>query len=397
MAITTHVKKPISFVAGLMLAAASASAFAQAPAKPSPAADENAGGLEEIVVTARKTEEKLQDIPLTVSAFSEEALKNYNVLRVGDLNQLTPGMNYQEGSGRGGAGRFFIRGLTGGVAGTARASTFVDGVYVANSVANILFGEMERAEVLLGPQSAQFGRSTFGGALNLVTKDPKNVWSGSAALSVGTDNERNFDGWIGGPLIEDKLLGSLYVGTQHYGGPGRWTAPPDILHPSGVHQGGTDTKAGALKLVFMPIEGLRMEGRISYTKDHDDPAFSNILLPQYRTAVYQQVRRDCVAATPTTPAVCTPQATSQPAYFFSGTLNPGDAFKGGFPGGIRNYDQFLDPTYRNTTPTTRKRSLSATSPTATSRRFRVRGSHLPIRRFATSRPNCASAPVRRTS
>ena len=301
------------------------------------------------MVTARKTEEKLQHIPLTVSAFSEAALKSYNVLRVGDLNALTPGMNYQEGSGRGGAGRFFLRGLTGGVAGSARASTFVDGVYVTNSVANILFGEMERAEVLLGPQSAQFGRATFGGALNLVTRDPTNTVSGSAALSVGTDNERNFDGWIGGPLIEDKLLASLYLGLQHYEGPSRWTAPPDILHPKGVHQGGTDSKSGALKLVYMPIEGLRFEGRVSFTKDHDDPAFSNILLPQYRTTVYQQVRRDCVAATATTPAVCTPQTASQPAYYFAGTLNPGDAFRGGFPGGVRNYDTFPDPTYRNHT------------------------------------------------
>ena len=135
-----------------------------------------AGGLEEIIVTARKTEEKLQEIPLTVVAFSAEALEKNNVLRIVDLNVLTPGMNYPEGSGRGGPGRFILRGLTGGVAGTPRASTFVDGVYVANSVGNILFGEMARAEVLLGPQSAQFGRATFGGALNLVTKDPKEKW-----------------------------------------------------------------------------------------------------------------------------------------------------------------------------------------------------------------------------
>ena len=203
-------------------------------------APEAAGGLEEIIVTARKTEEKLQDIPLTVVAFSAESLETNNVLRVGDLNQFTPGMNFQEGSGRGGAGRFFVRGLTGGVAGTARASTFVDGVYVANSVANILFGEMERAEVLLGPQSAQFGRSTFGGALNLVTKDPGENWSGSAAVSVASDGEKNFDGFIGGPLIEGMLKGSLFVGSQEYGGDEKWQNPPDILHPNGVQLGNTE-------------------------------------------------------------------------------------------------------------------------------------------------------------
>ena len=245
-----------------------------------PAAADTAGGLEEIIVTARKTEEKLQDIPLTVVAFSAEALEKNNILRIGDLNVLTPGMNYQEGSGRGGAGRFFIRGLTCGVAGTARASTFVGGVYVGNSVGNILFGEMERAEVLLGPQSAQFGRSTFGGALNLVTKDPTENWGGNAAVSVASDGELNFDGFFGGPLVEGKLLGSIYLGSQENGGDGRWRNPPDQLHPNGLQLGGTQTRTGAVKLIFTPIENLRMEARFSYAKDRDDPAFSNIILPQ---------------------------------------------------------------------------------------------------------------------
>ena len=339
----------ISFLGAIVLAAVASTAGAQSPGQPGRVAADNAGGLEEIVVTARKVEEKLQDIPLTVSAFSEEALKNYNVLRVGDLNALTPGLNYQEGSGRGGAGRFFIRGLTGGVAGTARASTFIDGVYVANSVGNILFGEMERAEVLLGPQSAQFGRATFGGALNLITKSPnKETWGGSAALSIGSDGERNFDGFVGGPIVEGKLLGSIYVGTQKYGGPGKWRNPPDVLHPNGVHLGGTETNAGTVKLIYTPIEKLRIVGRFSYNKDHDEPAFSNIILPQYRTAVYQQVRSTCSGTVALNNITCT-QGPPQPAYYFSGTLKVGDSFRGGFPVGVRNFDLYADPDYRNHT------------------------------------------------
>ncbi len=319
-------------------------AFAQEP--------EATGGLEEIVVTARKTEEKLQDIPLTVVAFSAESLETNNVLRVGDLNQFTPGMNYQEGSGRGGAGRFFVRGLTGGVAGTARASTFVDGVYAANSVANILFGEMERAEVLLGPQSAQFGRSTFGGAMNLVTKDPGETWGGSAAVSVASDGEQNFDGFFGGPLIEGMLKGSIYLGSQEYGGDEKWQNPPDILHPNGVQLGNTDTKAGAVKLIFTPIENLRMEGRFSYTKDHDGPAFSNILLPSLRTTPYQQFRSTCTGTVAANNISCVRSTTPQTAYYFGGELSVGDAFRGGFPGGIRNLDRYPDPDYRNRTQRT---------------------------------------------
>ena len=309
---------------------------------------EAAGGLEEIIVTARKTEEKLQDVPLTVVAFSAESLEKNNVTRILDLNVLTPGMNYQEGSGRGGPGRFFVRGTTGGVAGTARASTFLDGVYVANSVGNIMFGEMERAEVVLGPQSAQFGRATFAGALNLVTKDPGETWSGSAAVSVASDGEENFDGFFGGPLVEGKLRGSIYLASQVYGGDEKWKNPPDVLHPNGLQLGGTDTKMGAAKLIFTPTEKLTLEARFSYAKDHDDPAFSNILLPGNRTAVYQQVRSVCTGTVAANNIVCTPQAP-QPAYYFSGTLNFDNVFAGGFPHGIRNFDRELDPEYRNRT------------------------------------------------
>ena len=304
------------------------------------------------MVTARKTEEKLQDIPLTVVAFSAEALEKNNILRIVDLNVLTPGMNYQEGSGRGGPGRFFIRGLTGGVAGTARASTFLDGVYVANSVGNILFGEMERAEVLLGPQSAQFGRATFGGALNLVTKDPNaEVWGGSAAVSIGSDGERNFDGFFGGPLVEGRLLGSIYLASQEYGGDDRWQNPPDVLHPNGLQLGATDTKAGAVKLIYTPTENLRLEGRFSFAKDRDAPAFSNFLLPQSRTTPSQQVRSICAGTVAANNITCVRQAP-QTAYYFGGTLDFNDVYRGGFPNGVRNFDRYQDPDYRNRTQRT---------------------------------------------
>ena len=185
----------------------------------------SAGTLESIVVTARKVAEKEQEVPVTITAFSAADLEKANIVKTTDLNNLTPGMNFQEGTGRAGSGRFFIRGLTGGVAGTTRASVFMDGVYVANSVSNILFGEMERVEVLLGPQSAQFGRATFGGALNYITKSPSNKFSGNIAMSVATLGEQNFDGYIGGALIPDKLFASMFIGYQKFEGPSRWRNP----------------------------------------------------------------------------------------------------------------------------------------------------------------------------
>ena len=83
------------------------------------AAVTSGGTIEQIVVTARKVVEKLQEVPVTVTAFKADDIEKANIVKITDLNNLTPGMNFQDGTGRGGPGRFFIRGLTGGVAGTA--------------------------------------------------------------------------------------------------------------------------------------------------------------------------------------------------------------------------------------------------------------------------------------
>ncbi len=308
-------------------------------------AQQKAQGLEEIVVTSRKVSEKLQDIPLTVTAYSAKALEENKVIKLTDLNALTPGMNFQDATGRGGPGRFFVRGLTGGVAGTTRASTFLDGVFIANSAANVLFGEMERVEVLLGPQSTQYGRSTFGGALNYITKRPTNTFKGDIKVSAATQGEKTVDAWIGGPLIPDVLLGSLYFGYQKYGAPDKWRNPPDILHPDGVRLGGTETKMISGKLVFNVTDNFQLTGRVSYTKDHDDPVSVVLMLPSDRTAAYAQTRVSCTSALASS---CT-FAAPAPAYYFSGVLSNHTAFQSGFPYAALNLDQSPDPTYHNNT------------------------------------------------
>ncbi len=126
--------------------------------------------LEEIVVTARKVEEKLNDVPVAVSAFTAQALQDRNVTSLADIAALTPGFSFEAYSG-GTTPAPLIRGLTQNAL-TDRnqnVATFVDGIHVQQQ-GNIDFSllDLERVEIIKGPQNAQYGKSSFAGAINWV-------------------------------------------------------------------------------------------------------------------------------------------------------------------------------------------------------------------------------------
>lgn len=123
-------------------------------------------GLEEVVVTARKKEERLLDVPLSIAAFSEEQIESAGLRSVADIAQQAPGFSFRQGfgrtgSGEGGAGsRPSIRGMS-NILGSANASFFIDGIYVSGNITSYQLDNLERVEVIRGPQSALFGRQTF--------------------------------------------------------------------------------------------------------------------------------------------------------------------------------------------------------------------------------------------
>ena len=234
-----------------------------------------ATGVETITVTARRTDEKLQDVPLQVSAYTADMLKQVNVATIRDINNLTPSMNFQGASfGRaGGAPRLFFRGLGASASGNqSKANSFMDGIYLAGGILNIPYDYLERVESMPGPQSAQFGRATFGGALNFVTKDPTETYQAKVNFDVATGHQQNFNAMVSGPLAGEKLLGLLFVAYENYGGPSSWTSPPDILHPKGVGVQATNTYMGAAKFIFKPSDDFRIEARLTRNKDHDGPS-----------------------------------------------------------------------------------------------------------------------------
>jgi iron complex outermembrane receptor protein len=173
-----------------------------------PAATEEAQpGDQTIVVTARKRTEVLQDVPVAVTAVSGETIEKRGLTQIKDVANLTPSLNVNSD----GVGRVFIavRGVGTTLVGTVQPGVgiFVDGVYQPNSsYLNNPLVDVERVEILRGPQGTLYGKNTLGGAISVITRQPSNRFSARAGGSyAGPDNAWDAYGSVSGPIIEDKL------------------------------------------------------------------------------------------------------------------------------------------------------------------------------------------------
>ncbi len=219
--------------------------------------------VEELIVTSRGREERLQDVPLAIAAFSSEQLIAHRIRDVGDIAALTPGLNFEGYIG--GAGTPVIRGAS-----QQRitdldqnVSTFFDGIFLPRqySINPGVIG-LERVEVVKGPQSALYGRNAFSGAINYITKKPGNEWRGSVEGTVGP-HER-FDAIVeaGGPLIKDKLFAQVGYGYSNFDGDqknGHPNAGLDISPGSPGRLGGWHNKSFQGRVIFTPTDKLTFD------------------------------------------------------------------------------------------------------------------------------------------
>ncbi|MBC7520050.1 MAG: TonB-dependent receptor [Sandarakinorhabdus sp.] len=214
---TRHHRRPgrgtLAIAAGALVATLANAAAAQTVAEP--------GLSNEIIVTARKRSESIQNVPLSIQAFSSEQLAASNISDLSDLAAFAPGLTLFENVDRG-YGQVFIRGMqnTPPVGDTSRelASVFIDGIYFTGGVSAINTDNIERVEVIKGPQSALFGRSTFSGAVNFITKTPGNTFRGSARATIKTDNEYEVSGNLEGPIVKDVLTARVSGRFRDFGG-----------------------------------------------------------------------------------------------------------------------------------------------------------------------------------
>ncbi len=167
---------------------------------------QESGGLEEIVVTARKQKEDLQSTPVTVSAFTETALTNRGITSNADIGNFTPNVVFDTSSSFAGADTFqaFVRGV--GQSDFALntdpgVGLYVDGVYIARAPGAVLdLLDVERVEVLKGPQGTLFGRNSIGGAVNVITRTPNQTFSFKGEATIGQRNRMEARGAINLPL-----------------------------------------------------------------------------------------------------------------------------------------------------------------------------------------------------
>ncbi|MGH8187003.1 MAG: TonB-dependent receptor plug domain-containing protein, partial [Steroidobacteraceae bacterium] len=157
--------------------------------------------LEEIVVTAQKRSESLQDVPVAVSAFTSETRDLLGITNITDLTDFTPGLSYAST-----LDRMSLRGvgrLTNNYGSDPGIATYSDGFYTASNVeAGKRPIHTDRIEVLRGPQGTLYGRNSIGGALNVISKRPTETFEGEVRATVGNYDTQIFEGSLSGPITD---------------------------------------------------------------------------------------------------------------------------------------------------------------------------------------------------
>ena len=239
-------------------------------------AETAATGLEDIVVTARRRSENLLDTPISITAFTERSLTQSGVQDVSQIDDFTPNLYFSPTaniSGSQSAASIFIRGI-GQTDFTLTTEPgvglYVDGVYLARSVGSVLdLVDIERVEVLRGPQGTLFGRNTIGGAISVVTRAPADVLSGRVEATYGSYERIDAKASIDLPL-SDKVLTKLTVATLNRDGYAERLVADDEL-------GGRETFAARAAVRLLPSDAVTIDLVGDYTRGRDDSAPSTIL------------------------------------------------------------------------------------------------------------------------
>lgn len=245
-------------------------AVPQPAAAAAPTQDRAAAVIEEIVVTARMREEGLQEAPIAISAYTGDALDYRGVTRLDEIARFVPSLSLGNNPSFGGAGNsaaIYLRGIgqkeflpttEPGV------GLYVDGVYIARSVGAILdIIDVERLEVLRGPQGTLFGRNTIGGAISVTTikPEPGGEFEGSAAISMGSDDQQTLKASVHVPVSETVAFRISATKLEQDG---------YVDRTDGTELGDDDTTAARLSVAWAPTDALRADLMVDYTKDREN-------------------------------------------------------------------------------------------------------------------------------
>jgi iron complex outermembrane receptor protein len=186
-----------------------------APAQQPAGAESNS--VEEVLVTARKREERLQDVPASVAAVSGETLADLNIVGVAELDAFAPGLTFATNPSRFGSGpSIALRGISTQTQSSAiedSVGIVIDGVPISRAKAGSFpdLSDIARVEVLRGPQGTLFGMNASAGVISITTKDPTNTFESELTLDYGTYDNRTVGALMSGAIVENKLLGRISV------------------------------------------------------------------------------------------------------------------------------------------------------------------------------------------
>ena len=255
--------------------APSAAASASAPGAPSgaasaPVAAGNAQDLGNVIVSARRRNEALVDVPLAISVVTAKKIEQLDIRSTTDLANYTPGLEFNSftpGNSRNdrGSGRALtFRGLLLSGTGGGGASVFLNGAAVlGNEVPASL--DIGQVEVLRGPQSVYFGRSTMTGAVSYRTKPIPDHWTGEVDLEVGQRDTHNEAASVAGPLVPGLLAGRLTVLGENTGGYVR-------NNYDGSELGKQSRRSISTTLELTPTDAISVKGYFNYFTDDDGPS-----------------------------------------------------------------------------------------------------------------------------
>ena len=222
-------------------------------------------GLEEIVVTAQRRETSLQTTPVAISAYSGENLADDKVFSASDLAAAAPAFSFTAGTPL--DQELNIRGITNTRLDSPTADpsvgTFVDGVYIGRTGDyNFDFYDLERVEVIRGPQGVLLGKNVVGGALSIITASPSQTASSQITAGVGNYNAKLLSGYATGGLTDTLSARVSFQYRKHDG------YAEDVLHNRDVEN--LDSTQFRGQLLWEPGDGWRIRGIFDYTADESN-------------------------------------------------------------------------------------------------------------------------------
>ncbi len=228
--------------------------------------------LEEIVVTARKRDESILEVPVSVTALSQEMLDRAGIDNPQDLSALVPGLDYRSFDFGGyNNPNIRIRGMIQQIItpSTQIGALFWDGSYIGAGGGFLPLGDLERVEVIKGPQTAYFGRNTFSGAVNYIPAMPGDEWNGkvSASWSPTDHDEININGAVGGP-VSSRVGVRVWAGYDKDGG--------DFSYRDGTPFAQLKTSSVSGTITYEPTEDLRLKTTGYYTRATDTATGSSL-------------------------------------------------------------------------------------------------------------------------